>query len=190
MLKYIRLWLVIQKLWIFMYVDLFHVKIKVLISEILLCVVLKTHQCMRRCMHTYIRMYVCMYVLRYLHTHTYIRTYIQYVYAYILLCCVNKASYVCPDVFWVTCHVETKPCLWHVSMFCWEVWKMKTASFPNHCENIVVGTKVHRVKIVYNSTLRHTSKGHKICPYYQGWFMYMRYTQGQNEGYLLSRSMY
>ena len=26
--------------------------------------------------------------------------------------------------------------------------------------------------------------------YYQGWFMYMRYTQGQNEGYLLSRSVY
>ena len=26
--------------------------------------------------------------------------------------------------------------------------------------------------------------------YYQGWFMYMRYTQGQNEEYLLSRSMH
>ena len=26
--------------------------------------------------------------------------------------------------------------------------------------------------------------------YYQGWFMYMRYTQRQNEEYLLSRSMY
>ena len=26
--------------------------------------------------------------------------------------------------------------------------------------------------------------------YYQGWFMYMRYTQGQNEEYILSRSMY
>ena len=26
--------------------------------------------------------------------------------------------------------------------------------------------------------------------YYQDWFMYMRYTQGQNEDYLLSRSMY
>ena len=26
--------------------------------------------------------------------------------------------------------------------------------------------------------------------HYQGWFMYMRYTQGQNEEYLLSRSMY
>ena len=26
--------------------------------------------------------------------------------------------------------------------------------------------------------------------YYQGWFMYMRYTQGQNEEYLLSRSVY
>ena len=26
--------------------------------------------------------------------------------------------------------------------------------------------------------------------YYQGWFMYMRYTQGQNEECLLSRSMY
>ena len=28
--------------------------------------------------------------------------------------------------------------------------------------------------------------------YYQGWFVYMRYTQGQNEEYLviLSRSMY
>ena len=25
--------------------------------------------------------------------------------------------------------------------------------------------------------------------YYQGWFMYMRYTQGQNEEYLLSRSV-
>ena len=25
---------------------------------------------------------------------------------------------------------------------------------------------------------------------YQGWFMYMRYTQGQNEEYLLSRSVY
>ena len=25
---------------------------------------------------------------------------------------------------------------------------------------------------------------------YQGWFMYMRYTHGQNEEYLLSRSMY
>ena len=25
--------------------------------------------------------------------------------------------------------------------------------------------------------------------YYQGWFMYMRYTQGQNEEYLLPRSM-
>ena len=24
--------------------------------------------------------------------------------------------------------------------------------------------------------------------YYQGWFIYMRYTQGQNEEYLLSRS--
>ena len=26
--------------------------------------------------------------------------------------------------------------------------------------------------------------------YYQGWFMYMRYSQGQNEEYLLSRSTY
>ena len=26
--------------------------------------------------------------------------------------------------------------------------------------------------------------------YYQGWFMYMSYTQGQHEEYLLSRSMY
>ena len=26
--------------------------------------------------------------------------------------------------------------------------------------------------------------------YYQGWFMYMRYTQGQNEEYFLSRSVY
>ena len=26
--------------------------------------------------------------------------------------------------------------------------------------------------------------------YYQGWFMYTRYTQGQNEEYLLSRSNY
>ena len=26
--------------------------------------------------------------------------------------------------------------------------------------------------------------------YYQGWFMYMRYTQGQNEGCVVSRSMY
>ena len=26
--------------------------------------------------------------------------------------------------------------------------------------------------------------------YLQGWFMYMRYTQGQNEEHLLSRSMY
>ena len=26
--------------------------------------------------------------------------------------------------------------------------------------------------------------------YYQGWFMYMRYTQGQNEEYSLSRSVY
>ena len=26
--------------------------------------------------------------------------------------------------------------------------------------------------------------------YYQGWFMYMKYTQGQNEEYLLSRSVY
>ena len=26
--------------------------------------------------------------------------------------------------------------------------------------------------------------------YYQGWLMYMRYTQGQNEEYLLSRSVY
>ena len=26
--------------------------------------------------------------------------------------------------------------------------------------------------------------------YYQDWFMYMRYTQGQNEEHLLSRSMY
>ena len=26
--------------------------------------------------------------------------------------------------------------------------------------------------------------------YYQGWFMFTRYTQGQNEEYLLSRSMY
>ena len=26
--------------------------------------------------------------------------------------------------------------------------------------------------------------------YYQGWFVYMRYTQGQNEEYLLSRSVY
>ena len=25
--------------------------------------------------------------------------------------------------------------------------------------------------------------------YYQGWFMYMRYTQGQNEEYLLSRRL-
>ena len=25
---------------------------------------------------------------------------------------------------------------------------------------------------------------------YQGWFMYVRYTQGQNEEYLLSRSVY
>ena len=26
--------------------------------------------------------------------------------------------------------------------------------------------------------------------YYQGWFVYVRYTQGQNEEYLLSRSVY
>ena len=26
--------------------------------------------------------------------------------------------------------------------------------------------------------------------YYEGWFMYMRYTQGQNEGCVVSRSMY
>ena len=26
--------------------------------------------------------------------------------------------------------------------------------------------------------------------YYQGWFMYMRYTQRQDEEYLLSRSVY
>ena len=26
--------------------------------------------------------------------------------------------------------------------------------------------------------------------YYQGWFMYMRYTQGQNEKYFISRSIY
>ena len=26
--------------------------------------------------------------------------------------------------------------------------------------------------------------------YYQGWFMYMRYTQGQNEEYFLSRRVY
>ena len=36
-------------------------------------------------------------------------------------------------------------------------------------------------------------RGHKISTYYQryyqGWFMYMRYTQGQNEEYLLSRSI-
>ena len=30
----------------------------------------------------------------------------------------------------------------------------------------------------------------KPATYYQSWFMYMRYTQGQNEEYLLSRSMY
>ena len=30
----------------------------------------------------------------------------------------------------------------------------------------------------------------KPSTYYQGWFMYMRYTQGQNEEYLLSRSVY
>ena len=33
-------------------------------------------------------------------------------------------------------------------------------------------------------------RGHKISTYYQGWFMYMRYTQGQNEEYFLSRSVY
>jgi hypothetical protein len=42
-------------------------------------------------------------------------------------------------------------------------------------------------------------RGHAICTYYQseryctcyqGLFMYMRHTQGQNEEYLLSRSMY
>ena len=43
--------------------------------------------------------------------------------------------------------------------------------------------------------LVHTSKGtqnqYKIrVTCYQGWFMYMRYTQGQNEEYLLSRSVY
>ena len=26
--------------------------------------------------------------------------------------------------------------------------------------------------------------------YHQGWFMFMRYTQGQNKGYVLSRSMH
>ena len=30
----------------------------------------------------------------------------------------------------------------------------------------------------------------RYCAYYQGWFVYMKYTQGQNEEYLLSRSMY
>ena len=30
----------------------------------------------------------------------------------------------------------------------------------------------------------------KPCTYYRGWFTYMRYTQGQNEECLLSRSMY
>ena len=31
--------------------------------------------------------------------------------------------------------------------------------------------------------------GTKPGTYYQGWFMYMRYTQGQNEEYLLPRSI-
>ena len=30
----------------------------------------------------------------------------------------------------------------------------------------------------------------EVRTYCQGWFMHMRYTQGQNEEYLLSRSMY
>ena len=30
----------------------------------------------------------------------------------------------------------------------------------------------------------------KLSTYYQGWFMYMRYTQGQNEEYLLSDQEY
>ena len=34
------------------------------------------------------------------------------------------------------------------------------------------------------------SRSTKPGTYYQGWFMYMRYTQGQNEECLLSRSMY
>ena len=38
--------------------------------------------------------------------------------------------------------------------------------------------------------LVHTSKGTQNSTHYQGWFMYMRYTQGQNEEYLISRSMY
>ena len=50
----------------------------------------------------------------------------------------------------------------------------------------------------YSETcLVHTSKETQnqyllsdVLTYYQGWFMYMRYTQGQNEEYLLSRSMY
>ena len=32
------------------------------------------------------------------------------------------------------------------------------------------------------------SRSPKPGTYYQGWFMYMRYTQGQYEDYLLSRS--
>ena len=30
---------------------------------------------------------------------------------------------------------------------------------------------------------------HEISTYYRGWFMYMRYTQGQNEECLVSRSI-
>ena len=45
----------------------------------------------------------------------------------------------------------------------------------------------------YGHTLKGTQNQYllsKVCTYYQGRFMYMRYTLGQNEEYLLSRSMY
>ena len=64
---------------------------------------------------------------------------------------------------------------------------------------VYVGAACYSVYVRRRSEtcLVRTSKGTRnqyllseVLTYYQGWFMYMKYTQGQNEEYLLSRSMY
>ena len=57
---------------------------------------------------------------------------------------------------------------------------LKTINFASSETCLVPSSKGTQGQYLLSEVLQH----------YQGWFMYMRYTQGQNEGYLLSRSMY
>ena len=80
-------------------------------------------------------------------------------------------------------------------------WNLLTTYLKVDTESVLIirSTYVHTIWVglctwgIHRDRMRSTYYP-GVCTkpgtYYQGWFMYMRYTQGQNEEYLLSRSMY